>query len=517
MISIKEYTVSMSDGVRLYTRLVLPGDGTGRYPTVFMRTPYDKETTVTEATVRYYENDSLLQHGYAIVYQHCRGRGGSEGVCVPYDTCERSDGLETIEWIRTLPHYNGELFLSGGSYTASILLMILNADIPDLKAVALSVQTESMYHRNYFNGMCRSYCGFEWWLSMIEPQQPRIAEWKDIYLRPYCDIMKRATGKELSAFTDGLLHDRYDDFWKNDPRIGVMETLRVPVLMVSGWFDYYCYGMCSMWNKLSPETRKKSCFLMTPCGHDLGVRKDSCYPFLNASLPADREAEWFDSVRNGTEYPYAELGKFRYYSIGENRWYTANEPYEIKPSLPLYFSADRRLKRAEPICGPLTYEYDPEHLKHHDKHDYMFLCDYERLTEDGVTFFSDPFEKDASFFGPISFEMTLNSDCGDTAFFMRLYLVEDGKCYNLTDAITTLLHADPEFKAGKLCRVRILSQPTAFRVKKGNSLRVDISSCSDCYVPHSNTREALALAKTVKIAHNTVICGQSTLKLPLKK
>ena len=49
-VRIYDAMVTMRDGVRLYTRVTLPGEG--KYPTVFQRTPYDPQVTVTEEMVR---------------------------------------------------------------------------------------------------------------------------------------------------------------------------------------------------------------------------------------------------------------------------------------------------------------------------------------------------------------------------------------------------------------------------------------------------------------------------------
>ena len=46
------------------------------------------------------------ENGYAVVFQHCRGRGKSSGDCIPYIN-EREDGLSLQDWIRNQPFYNG--------------------------------------------------------------------------------------------------------------------------------------------------------------------------------------------------------------------------------------------------------------------------------------------------------------------------------------------------------------------------------------------------------------------------
>ncbi len=509
---VQDYMLPMLDGVKLYTRVVLPG--TGQYPVVFMRTPYETETFATDSIRARYESDDFIRRGYAVVLQHCRGRNGSEGICIPYADEERRDGLHTVVWIRKQPFYDGELFFSGGSYTATVLLMMLGDDLPDLKALAVTQQTESMYHRNYFNGMCRSFCGFSWWLSMMSGQYPTIADEADIYKRPYRDMMKRAVGRDIPSFTEGLLHNRFDTFWKDDPRIGTFENLKIPVLFTGGWYDYYCYGMCAMWEKLPAETRKKSCFLMTPFGHGLKAPSGSDYPLGGGCLPKGREGAWFDHVRKGSPFPFAEVGTFRYYMIAKDTWMTAESPYEETPSYSLYLTEDGALSERPAPGGSASFRYDPDHPKHHDRQDGMYACEPDSSREDVLTFMGKTFSEEQAFFGPVRFDLTVNSDCDDTAFFMRLYLVENGKSYQLADGVTTLLYQDPNRKRNMPLSFTVTTQPTAFTVKKGSALRVDISSWSDSFVPHANTSTHFALETKPRIATNTVCFGNSRVLLP---
>jgi len=112
-----EEMVPMKDGKKLYTYGVLPPEGV-KCAIVFARSPYVKETRVDMAA--YAKSQAgALKRGYAYVQQHVRGTGMSEGDWVPYVT-ERDDCLSTLEWIRKLPHYSGEIFLVGGSYCASV-------------------------------------------------------------------------------------------------------------------------------------------------------------------------------------------------------------------------------------------------------------------------------------------------------------------------------------------------------------------------------------------------------------
>ena len=75
-----EYYVSMRDGVRLYTAVYVPKDGSQKYPILLNRTPY---SIAPYGADRYRENlgpsPVFAQEGYIFVYQDVRGRWMSEG------------------------------------------------------------------------------------------------------------------------------------------------------------------------------------------------------------------------------------------------------------------------------------------------------------------------------------------------------------------------------------------------------------------------------------------------------
>src|SRR5262245_60663960 len=66
------HMVAMSDGVKLATDVYLPGDGTGQYPVIVARTPYNKNSGPVMAA-------PAIKRGYAFVIQDLRGRFASEG------------------------------------------------------------------------------------------------------------------------------------------------------------------------------------------------------------------------------------------------------------------------------------------------------------------------------------------------------------------------------------------------------------------------------------------------------
>lgn len=490
----------MQDGIRLYTRILLPSKQ-GQFPLVFIRTPYEAAREGQPYSPEGDRNNAFLQNGYGVVTQHIRGCGDSEGICVPY--CERNDGLDTLAILRTKPYYNGEIYLTGASYLATAHLCYLDTNPPDVKAVALQVQQDRMFTYQHHNGCCRSFCGFTWYMSMIRKTHPPIRPAEEVIYRPYAQLVQRTLGKDFKPFTDTLLSNTYNDFWQTRDDDHAVDNLTIPILLTGGWFDFYTEGMLSMWERLPAATKQRSALIMGPYGHATRVQQ-AAYPLPHGDIPEDTVLQFFNSVRDNTTYPYHTLGHVHYYSVGGDFWTTDIHEQQDRC---LYFSADGNLVASDPTPGEKAYRFDPDTPLNYYKHLNIHRAPLANSVDGVVSFLSEAAEETMDFYGAIRWHMTVRSDCEDTAFFMRVYLVEGDEAYNLADAITTISHNEKDYVPGQVCHLTADTTPIAFTLKKGHRLRVDISSHSDLYVPHANTREHWALAETAKIAMNTLVYG----------
>lgn len=121
------------------------------------------------------------------------------------------------------------------------------------------------------------------------------------------------------------------------------------------------------------------------------------------------------------------------------------------------------------------------------------------------------------FYGRIRWQMKVKSDCEDTAFYLRVYFVEEGAAYNLTETITSLSHLNKDYRAGEEQLIDLELPPIGFTIRRGNRIRVDIASDGEIYVPHSNTKAHWAQVTDTKVATNTIICGgEAYIELPIK-
>ena len=504
----KEIFVTMSDGVRLYTRITLP-KGKDKYPVVFIRTPYDKQLLGEAYDINEAAKCDFIKNGYAVVRQHCRGTGDSEGICVPYE--EKNDGLETLDFIRNQSFYNGEIYLCGSSYLTTVHLCYLDSVFSDIKAAAFNIQTDRMYFRNYRNGCCYDFCNIGWWLRMLKRQHP-VQNHEEILKKPYADIMKRVLGTDIPEYTNCLINDTYNEFWTNDSRTYVIDNLKFPVLLTEGWYDFYTEGMFSMWERLPENIRRKSAITVGPWGHATKVKEETEYPLPNGNIPQDFAVKWFNSIRDDVPYEYAECGKVKYYSTGADEWKTAVYPPEKTALKRLYFNANHTLSKQNGT-GSFTYKYNPE--QRHNAFKYMNIHkSHEKNSISGIlSFESDEFDADESFFGEIRWHMNVATDCEDTAFFIRVYIVENNDAYNITETITSVNHLKNDYIPGEKLLIDIKTPPAGFTVKKGCKIRADISSDGGIYVPNANVKGHWAKITECKTANNTVFCDNSYIEL----
>lgn len=500
----------MPDNVRLYTRCIVP-KGVEKCPVIYMRTPYEAAHNGVSHSLEEYKNNAFINHGYAIVLQHCRGRGDSEGVCTPYQ--ERNDGLATLDFIRSMPFYNGEIYVLGGSYLATVHLCYLSANPKDIKGACLQIQTDRMFYRNYRNGCNYRLNNADWWARMLERRFPE-QNCKEMYKRPYIDSAKRVYGVDVPEFTEKLIHNICDKYWTDTQSWSAIDNLEIPTLFVEGWYDFYIEGMTNMWERMPPETKKRSAMFIGPFGHGTAVSPNAEYPLKNGNLPDDYVVEWFDSIRENRAYKYAEYGKITYYSIGADEWCAETYPKENICKKRFWFEADGTLRTECGTGGSLSYLYDPSEGTRY-KTGNIFKA-HKIGTADGIlSFVSSLIEKEQNFFGKIKFHLDVSSDCEDTAFYMRVYFMEGDESYNLTETVGSLSYLVGDYVPRNKVSIELESSPIAFTLKEGMRIRVDISSDSGVYMPHPNVKGHFAYVEETKIAKNTVYTLESYIELPL--
>ncbi|MFE4082445.1 CocE/NonD family hydrolase [Paenarthrobacter sp. YIM B13468] len=122
----------MRDGVVLRADVYRPL-GEGPWPTLVVRTPYDKANAAENAW-NGFSAEEVCRNGFIMVIQDVRGRYASEGVWEPLRH-EGQDGADTVEWAAELPGANGSVGMVGGSYCGHTQWRAAIEQPPALKAI----------------------------------------------------------------------------------------------------------------------------------------------------------------------------------------------------------------------------------------------------------------------------------------------------------------------------------------------------------------------------------------------
>ena len=311
-----EEMVPMRDGTCLYTYGVLPPEGE-KCAIVLERNPYVKGASVDmPAYAR--AAQGTLKRGYAFVRQHVRGCGRSDGARFVY-VDERNDGLDTLDWIRRLPHYNGEIFLSGSSYLASVHWSYLGTNPPDVKGACLQVQDVNRYNIHYRNGNYKAALHGGWVVGEYKKKDRALkrdsaAKFTDLPLKGFTI---RRLGEYVADLEETWEHPRPDDAWWMTPGVAGGEYRRalpdstIPVMIVSGFYDIYTEGIFDMWREL-PSARRANCALVMDDGAHGGRRKG-----------IDSDLDWFDWCRGKGTLKVAHPGETTWYELWTEAWHHA--------------------------------------------------------------------------------------------------------------------------------------------------------------------------------------------------
>lgn len=528
-----ETMLEMADGLKIYTYGNVPPEGE-KCAIILQRNPYVAEEPVNMPNFAA-GNLGSLKNGYAHICQHCRGCGMSEGDWIPYKN-ERADGLALLDWVRKLPFYNGEIFLTGGSYLSSVHLLYLDTNPPDVKGAVLSVQDCNRYNVLYRNGFFKAGLHGGWFVSGYKKKNHDLQRDRSVtfFQFPALDFSRRYFGEPVPELDAELSHPREDDpFWKTpaggSDSFNALTNSTVPVLLTTNWYDIYTGGLFDMWERLSDERRAQCALLVGAYDHGGRWKEENAatpIQFPNGSIFEEfpgMESEWFDHLKKGMPLQKIPKGKITYFSLYENEWKSVEHLKNGPVVRRFYLNAD---KNGRKTLGPqavapaeISYQYDPRNPAPFPgglclNFGGMQIQPEPDFRPDVKSFLSEPFEEDADVQGRMTLHLVGKSDREDTCFYARLSLIkEDGKAYPLRDDISSLCYTTPDYTPGTEKTIDFTFSDHAFRIGKGERLRLDVSSSCGHFLPHTNVKGLQAAQREPLIAQNTVVTGKSFLTI----
>jgi len=509
-------------GDQIFTVVVLP-EKEGKFPTVIHRSPYEGHHVdmtdsdvcdMIEGTFKTY-----TENGFAFIFQDCMGSGKSTGDSDAF-VFERREGLAIQEWIRNSDFYNGEIYLLGASYSG-VVHFVTKPFAPDIKGGAFEATDCELYNFLYLNGFYRANLHGNWYIDRYKRNGTLDKKRSPLNFLtlPMTNYTNVVFGESAPAFDEQLLHpDKNDPFWNTvnggvDMR-GAMETVNFPTYISTGFHDIFNRGVHDMWLDMSEETREKSAFVIHPYHHG-GSSEEQPYHFPKGQIDDlcdDHERKWLSYARGEGEAPF-ELGKVTYYEPFDNQWHSETFDEYMRGDKTYTFTLGD---------GEKTYVYDPKdpaYFKGGLTNNFggSKFQDEPGIRSDILTFYSDVFESDTHVRGNITARLRVKSTCPDTCFYVRLSIVKPEGDYGLRDSIDQISNFNNSYVPGDEIDMYFTFDPSAFLIKAGEKLRVDVSSSAmPLFVPHTNNRGLFTIQETAQIAENTVVCSKSTVTVNYK-
>ncbi len=497
--------VPMSDGIRLATDIYRPTTEDGPWPTVLVRTPYDREYAVNDLLVGTLTD---LRH-YTLVIQNTRGRFDSEGVDSLYfsDGWGRiRDGYDTVEWIARQSWSNGKIGGWGASGPGIAQYLLAGAAPPHLLCSLIMVAASNLYEDALFYGGAYRRSLVDNWLQDNDSGQfidyfVQNPNYGNIY-----DIVNLAT--------------RYD-------------SVKIPIYHVGGWQDIFIQGQINAFTGIQehggPGAAGYQRLLIGPWVHNLFSTNSGELTFPNASiLPMiNGMIDWFDYWLKDENRTNNERPRVRYYLMGDadqadgpgNRWVEREDwPPSSTPSL-YYLHEGGLLSPELPIESelPEAFDYNPENPVPTVGGRNLSLpagSFDQRSVEsrpDVLVYTSDPLLDSLMVVGRVTVTLWASSDGPDTDFTAKLCDVyPDGRSMLVADGIVQARHRhsirSEEFLVpGEIVEFSIDLWSTAIVFAPGHCIRICISSSNyERFENNPNTGEPFRQHTTSRIAHQTV-------------
>jgi uncharacterized protein len=503
---------TLSDGIKLISDHYYPSKdiwGSGPHPTLLMRQPYGRDIA---STVVYAHPIWFARNGYNVVIQDVRGRGDSEGDFYPFRH-ERKDGAETIRWLRTRPECNGRIGMYGFSYQGLTQLLAAAEQPEGLIAIAPGMAACDLYRGwFYHNGALRLASSLGWGLQMLKMDARRLGlreasdrletAWAD--LRSQVNVLPFRSHPALqsaglpSYVLDWFDHDRPGTYWEKLDVSTSLNSINVPALHVSGWYDTYLKGTIDGYLALREHAatqfaRDNQYLLAGPWIHiPWGDRIGEVGFGPEALIDTDAILlRWFNHwLKDSGEF--ADEPRIRHFALFENNWHGAEDwPHQANFTLHLHSEGrgnsrkgDGSLKRAAPTeydsCD--IFVYDPE---------VPVLAPGGAVAASGaqnqsalemgnnvLVYTSEMLRDDLSIFGMPNVTLYCSASAMTTDFTAKLVRVRpDGHADFITIGIARSSHLFTDsFEPNKVFRWQFDLEPTSCRFEIGDRIRLEIAS-----------------------------------------
>jgi putative CocE/NonD family hydrolase len=567
--------VPVGDGVTLATDIWHAGDGEPR-PVLLMRTPYGK--TESRAWTRP-ATMALLEAGYAVAIQECRGTFKSDGDFAPhaYDT---ADGVATIEWLVGQPWCDGLVGTWGQSYLGMAQWHLAVGGAPGLRAIAPAITSADFYISPWYSpgGAASLETLLSWTTLMVFQKLMRAVSRGDASLREDLaevgamlvdlpSVLSKLPISDHPVLTrhapwlaDFLSHPSRDQFWRQLVPSQQLDRVTVPALHIGGWYDLFLAQGLRSYEYLrdshaSGGPAGAQQLIIGPWSHTVGditQFPERRFGLSAGSLRADLTSahiRFFDEAIRGRPAEATGAGQLvRIYVMGAEEWRDEQSwPPPGVSTIQYYLGAKGPANtasgggtlstRLQSAVGSDNFLYDPRRPVPTVGGMTVGMSEMYpagpadqspvESREDVLCFTSAKLTEPVEVIGNVTLTLFVSSSAPDTDFTGKLVDVyPDGRAILLCDGIQRMryrrgLDNPALMRQGEVCEITVDLVATANRFLPGHRIRLEVSSSNfPRYDRNSNTGGVIATesADDFVTAVNTILYGpvhSSRLTLPV--
>ena len=463
-----EVKLKMRDGVNLATDVFVPGY-IGKYPTVLVRTPYNKATEE-------WMGKAFKLFRIAVVVQDTRGKYNSEGVFYPF-VHEREDGLETLKWIRSQPWSDGTVAGWGGSYVGFTQWAISDS----LDFLTLLLTGAKLYDFVYPDSLFSLQTAYLWGTENASAKTNKIDDEKKksaIYTLPVSAADDSAI-MDINYYNDWLTHNSYDEYWQ---KLDFRGKTKAPILSMAGWQDIFLKAQIEDFEALSKTGNQGNRLIIGPWVHGSMGEKNE-YGGMdktgNPTLIFKYVKRFLKGQKSKLTEPLKDA-KYNLFVMERNEYFGSDvwPPRETKIT-PYYLGQSGYLNK-QPFNdnGSASYTYNP--ADPYPSHGGTTLGEGVGPAKqngnvsrpDQLVYEMKIENEPLVLLGPVSATLWLTSDAPCTQFIVGIHdIFPDGKIINIQEG-----GANVKLNPNVPQKSEISVWATGYQLNPGHKLRVVISS-----------------------------------------
>ena len=418
----RKLMIPMRDGTRIATDVYRPKDTSKKYPTIFVRTPYNFNFwDVRNGAPRDLSSElEAVKRGYAYVEMNERGRFFSEG---NYDILgpPLTDGVDELAWISKQSWSNGKVGTIGCSSTAEWQLAVAAQGHPAFTTMIVQGfgagvgRVGPFYEQgNWYRGGAVQMLFIAWLYGQQNQVRPMFSpnatqdeligasrafdlaaqlppvDWsKALRTLPVKDIMKAAGGPtgifadRMPVATGGAMIEREpnDPAWYKGGLWHDNMRINLPGFWFMSWYDVSIGPNLAAFNHVrktaSREVADRQFAIIAPTLH-CAYRRATENTIVGERSVGDARLNydeltygWFDHFLKGENNGLLEkMPRVRYYTMGLNKWQSSDTWPPSGAQQMTYFlssggkantlNGDGALVEAAPVADSADrFEYDP--------------------------------------------------------------------------------------------------------------------------------------------------------------